>query len=125
MEDILDAELHFFVDKQPPLAITSYLLLEFDEIKMCQSTLASMSLDYTDCNDESRLFEFTEELPNDHSFLENNDIRIELNLKDGTISTIIQKHEDIRVELKQRFLAYDGKIQTSSGLYIFNPQHDA
>lgn len=22
-------------------------------------------------------------------------------------------------------MAYDGKIQTNSGLYIFNPQHDA
>jgi hypothetical protein len=27
--------------------------------------------------------------------------------------------------MRQRFLAYDGKIQTQSGLYIFNPQHEA
>ena len=84
-----------------------------------------MSLDFTDCNDESRMQEFTDEIPSDYAFLENNDIRIDLNPKDGSIGTITQKHEDIKVELRQRFLAYDGKVQTNSGLYIFNPQHDA
>ena len=35
LEEVVEAEMHFFVEKQPPLSITSYLLLEFEELKMC------------------------------------------------------------------------------------------
>ena len=37
----------------------------------------------------------------------------------------INKKEDIIIEIEQKFMAYDGKLKSSSGLYIFNPHHEA
>jgi len=57
--------------------------------------------------------------------LENSFLQLILDPKDGSLKTLINKKEDVKVELRQLFMAYDGKLQSSSGLYVFNPHHEA
>jgi hypothetical protein len=55
--------MYFFVEKQLPLSFTNLLLAEFTDLKACQSTLASIGLDYSECTDRSRQFDFSDSLP--------------------------------------------------------------
>jgi hypothetical protein len=64
-------------------------------------------------------------IPSTHTFLENSFIHLSLNPSDGSLTTLTLKKQDVRLHLSQKFMAYDGKIQTNSGLYVFNPHHPA
>ena len=77
------------------------------------------------CIEHSTTSSFADSLPEVHSTLENAYFKLDLNPKDGSILIITQKKEDVKVHLSQKFMAYDGKIQTNSGLYVFNPHHPA
>lgn len=57
-EDLEEQELYFFVEKQQPLSVSVFLLVEFSDLKTCQGQLASMGIDYAECTDSSRQFEF-------------------------------------------------------------------
>lgn len=123
--DLID--LYFFLDKQKPLALTSLILLEFDTADQCKAYLASQAMDPEECQGREMQMSYSgeEQLPETQRYLENHDLRINLDSKDGSIVSIFQKRENVKVDMRQRFMTYDGKIQTNSGLYIFNPQHEA
>ena len=105
--------------------MTTVLLVTFPSLKSCQEIIRLLEKDENEYVDHSRTYTYTEELPNIHSKLENSHLKLILDPKDGSLKTLINKKEDVKVELRQRFMAYDGKLQSSSGLYVFNPHHEA
>ena len=84
-----------------------------------------MHLDTLLCTDNSATTSFADQIPELHSSLENAFFKLDLNPKDGSIHTLAYKKDDVRLHLSQKFMGYDGKIQTNSGLYVFNPHQPA
>jgi len=107
------------------LSLTTVLLLTFSSVEFCQEAIKLLGKDVFECVDHSRTFSYTDQIPSVHAKLENPYLQLHVDAKDGSLKMILNKKEDVRVNLRQRFLAYDGKLQSSSGLYVFNPHHEA
>jgi len=69
-------------------------------------------MDSEECTRREMLMSFNgdEQLPETQRYLENHDVRINIDQKDGSIVSIFQKRENVKVEMRQQFMAYDGKL---------------
>jgi hypothetical protein len=43
------ADLYFYLESQSPLALTSLLLLEFDNQRLCQAAMGSLRIGINEC----------------------------------------------------------------------------
>ena len=110
-----------FIDAQTPLGMQNFLVLEFFNQNLCGKIMSNLNLSKEDCIDSSSVNEFDNQVPADHAFLENHSLKITLDPATGNIAQILQKEEEIILDIQQKFMLYEGK-QSHSGLYIFNPK---
>jgi hypothetical protein len=98
------------VKKQAPLSLTTVLLLTFSSVEFCHEGIKLLGKDVFECVDHSRTYTYTDQIPNVHAKLENPYLQLHLDANDGSLKVMLNKKEDVRVNLRQRFMAYDGKL---------------